>query len=130
MVSILIVAHSARLAEGVREFVSQAVHGQVQIVTAGGAIDGSLGMNVDQIREKLREAMSPDGTLVLVDFNSAVMSVEAALEDLEGMSVVISNAPLVEGAFLAAIEASVGASLAATADAAMRACELVKVHHA
>ncbi len=129
MVSLLIVAHSAQLAEGVREFASHAVRGTVHILAAGGAIDGSLGTNVDQIRGKLQEAMSPDGTLVLVDFNSAVMSVEAALEGLQGIVVEISDAPLVEGTFLAAVEASVGASLAETAAAALRARSLVKVRH-
>ena len=67
-------------------------------------------------------------TKVLVDFNSAVMSVEVALEEHAGMRVLISDAPLVEGAYMAAVEAAVGASLEDTAAAAMRAREIVKVH--
>jgi dihydroxyacetone kinase DhaKLM complex PTS-EIIA-like component DhaM len=39
----------------------------------------------------------------------------------------MSNAPLVEGAILAAVEAANGATLAQTAAAAERACELVKI---
>ena len=128
MVSLLIVSHSAQLAAGVKEFAEQVPHGAVTIAVVGGAADGSLGTSVDRIRASLQEIESPDGVLVLVDFNSAVMSVEVALESCADMHVVISDAPLVEGAYLAAVEAAVGASLEETAAAAMRARELVKVH--
>ena len=128
MVNLLIVSHSAQLAAGVKEFAEQVTHGAVKIAAVGGAADGSLGTSVDHIKASLREIESPDGVLVLVDFNSAVMSVEVALEECRGLPVVISDAPLVEGAYLAAVEASVGASLEETAAAALRAREIVKVH--
>lgn len=128
MVSLLIVSHSARLAAGVKEFADQVTHGAVKIAAVGGAADGSLGTSVDHIRDSLRELDSPDGVLVLVDVGSAVMSVEVALEECAGLPVVISDAPLVEGAYLAAVEAAVGSSLDETAAAAMRAREIVKVH--
>ena len=128
MVSLLIVSHSAQLAAGVKEFAEQVTHGVIKIRAVGGAADGSLGTSIDQIRAGLKDISSPDGVLVLVDFNSAVMSVEVALEDCAGMPVVISDAPLVEGAYLAAVEAAVGASLEETAAAALRAREIVKVH--
>ncbi len=127
MVGILIVAHSERLANGVKEFAEQATHGQVPIVAVGGAIDGSLGISTEAIRDGLRQVASNDGVLVLVDFTSAALSVEAVLEDEPAMRVVISNAPLVEGAYLAAVEASVGATLEETAAAALRGRDLVKV---
>lgn len=127
MVSLLIVSHSARLAAGVKEFADQVAGGQVQIMAVGGAADGSLGTSVDHIQAGLREVASPDGTLVLVDIGSAVLSVEAAAEAL-GVSVLISDAPLVEGAYLAAVEASAGASLEETAAAAIQAREMIKVH--
>jgi phosphoenolpyruvate---glycerone phosphotransferase subunit DhaM len=128
MVNLLIVSHSAKLAAGVKEFADQVTHGAVKIAAVGGAEDGSLGTSIDHVRAGLRELESPDGVLVLVDFNSAVLSVEVALEECAGLSVVISDAPLVEGAYLAAVEAAVGASLEETAAAAMRAREIVKVH--
>lgn len=128
MVSLLIVSHSAQLAAGVKEFAEQATHGAVKIGAVGGAADGSLGTSIDQIRAGLDDVGSPDGVLVLVDFNSAVMSVEVALEERAGLPVVISDAPLVEGAYLAAVEAAIGATLAETAAAALRAREIVKVH--
>jgi len=129
MVSLLIVSHSAQLAAGVKEFAEQVAGGKVQIADAGGAADGSLGTSVDHIQERLRQVASPDGTLVLVDLGSAVLGVEMAIEALGAGRVQISDAPLVEGAYLAAIEASAeGATLAQVAAAALQARELIKVH--
>ncbi|NWG22588.1 MAG: PTS mannose transporter subunit IID [Chloroflexi bacterium] len=129
MVGILIVAHSARLADGVKEFAEQAVQGKVRIAAAGGDIDGNLGVSVDAIRAGLHHVASDDGVLILVDFSSAVLSIEAVLEEETTARVEISNAPLVEGAYLAAVEASIGATLEETAAAALRARDLVKIHH-
>ena len=129
MVSLLIVSHSAQLAAGVKEFAEQVAGGKVHIVDAGGAADGSLGTSVDRIQERLRQVASPEGTLVLVDLGSAVLSVEMAIEALGAGRVQISDAPLVEGAYLAAIEASAeGATLEQVAEAALQARELIKVH--
>jgi len=129
MVSLVIVSHSAQLAAGVKEFAEQVAGGKVQIADAGGAADGSLGTSVDRIQERLRQVASPDGTLVLVDLGSAVLSVEMAIEALGAGRVQISDAPLVEGAYLAAIEASAeGATLEQVAEAALQARELIKVH--
>jgi dihydroxyacetone kinase phosphotransfer subunit len=127
MVSLLIVSHSAQLAAGVQEFVAQAAGSAVQIAAAGGTADGSLGTSVDRIRAALEAIASPDGTLVLVDMGSAVLSVQTALELTEDIRTTISNAPLVEGAYLAAVEASTGASLDETAAAALQACTMEKV---
>jgi PTS hybrid protein len=129
MVSLLIVSHSAQLAAGVKEFAEQVAGGKVQIADAGGAADGSLGTSVDHIQDRLQQVASPDGTLVLVDLGSAVLSVEMAIEVLGIGRVQISDAPLVEGAYLAAIEASAGdATLEQVAEAALQARELIKVH--
>ena len=129
MVSLLIVSHSAQLAAGVKEFAEQVAGGKVQIADAGGAADGSLGTSVDRIQERLQQVVSPDGTLVLVDLGSAVLSVEMAIEALGADRVQISDAPLVEGAYLAAIEASAeGTTLEQVAEAALQARELIKVH--
>ncbi len=129
MVSLLIVSHSAQLAAGVREFASQVSGGRVKIVDAGGTAEGALGTSIERIQAELQKIVSPDGTLVLVDLGSAVLSVEMAIEALGATRVQISDAPLVEGAYLAAIEASAESSLEETAAAALQAREMVKVHH-
>ncbi|MBC8161738.1 MAG: PTS-dependent dihydroxyacetone kinase phosphotransferase subunit DhaM [Roseiflexaceae bacterium] len=128
MVSLLIVSHSRQLAEGVKEFVGQATNGQVTIIAAGGRDDGGLGTSVDLIIAGLHQAATPDGTLVLVDLMGAVLAVEMALEMTPDVRAQISNAPLVEGAYLAGVEASTGIPLEAVAQAALQARELVKLH--
>jgi len=129
MVSLLIVSHSAQLAAGVKEFASQVAGAEVRIADAGGTADGSLGTSVERIQDALQQVASPDGTLVLVDLGSAVLSVEIAIESLGAARVQISDAPLVEGAYLAALEASASdATLERVAEAALQARELIKVH--
>ncbi|GIV88845.1 MAG: PTS mannose transporter subunit IID [Chloroflexus sp.] len=129
MIGLLIVSHSARLAEGVQEFVAQISGGQFPVMAAGGASDGSLGTSVERILTALEQLRTTDGILVLVDLGSAVMSVETALEQFTGPPVQISNAPLVEGAYLAAVEASnTVTTLEQVAAAALQARELIKVY--
>ena len=55
------------------------------------------------------------------------MAVEAFAKDQQ-QRVVISSAPLVEGAVIAAVEASIGNSLQEVAEAAASAYTLPKVH--
>jgi dihydroxyacetone kinase DhaKLM complex PTS-EIIA-like component DhaM len=103
--------------------------GKVAIAVAGGAADGSLGTSVDKIVDALREVDGPDGILVLLDLGSAVMATEMAVEAFaQNRSVMISSAPLVEGAVIAAVEASIGNSLQEVAEAAASASTLPKVH--
>ncbi len=126
MVSLLIVSHSAAIAEGVKALAEQMTQGKVAIATAGGTLDGTLGTSTDLIAQALERLDPAAGILVLMDLGSAVMSAETALE-LSGVSFIMSNAPLVEGAILAAVEAANGATLAQTAAAAEHARELVKI---
>ncbi len=126
MVSLLIVSHSAQIANGVKELAEQMTQGKVAIAATGGTPDGSLGTSTDLISQALEQVRSPDGVLVLVDLGSAVMSAETVLETSDA-SYVISNAPLVEGAVFAAVEAATGADLQQTAAAAESARELEKV---
>ena len=129
MVNLLIVSHSAQLAAGVKEFADQVAGAKIKIAAAGGTADGSLGTSVERIQAGLQEVDSPDGILVLVDIGGAVLSVETAIEMLAMSRVQISDAPLVEGAYLAAIEATAeNASLEQVAEAALQARDLIKVH--
>jgi PTS hybrid protein len=130
-VSLVVVSHSAKLAEGVVELAGQMTHGKVAIVAAGGANDGTLGTSMDRILAALEQVASPDGTLILLDLGSAVMNTEMAVEQFVqsgAYRVTISPAPLVEGAVIAAVEASIGNSLAEVADAALGAMSLPKLH--
>ena len=128
-VSLVIVSHSHKLAEGVAELAGQMANGKTIIATAGGAADGSLGTSADKVLQALSLAESDDGILVLVDLGSAGMAVEMALESLtpdRRARVQVSSAPLVEGAVIAAVEASIGRSLDEVAEAATSAEALSK----
>lgn len=130
-VGLVIVSHSARLAEGVVEMAGQMAQGKVKIAPAGGTLDGGLGTSVEKILDALRGVDSPDGILVLLDLGSAVMATEMAVDFFASESshlVTISSAPLVEGAVIAAVEASIGNSLPEVAEAAESAVTLPKVH--
>lgn len=125
-VGIVIISHSARLAEGVVELAEQMAQGGVTIAAAGGTDDGGLGTSLSKVQEALQKADSGDGILVLLDLGSAAMIAEMALETLTAEQqhrIVISSAPLVEGAIIAAVEASAGSTLQevieATAEAHM-----------
>ncbi len=125
MVGLLIVSHSAQIAAGVKDLADQMTGGQVSIAAVGGTADGRLGTNPDGIRAGFDAIASPAGVLVLMDLGSAVLSSETALEGA-AYPVQLSNAPLVEGALLAAVEASAGGDLDQTNAAAERARELRK----
>lgn len=126
MVGMLIVSHSRKIAEGVKELAEQMTQGLVPIVAAGGTSDGELGTSADLIRAGADQLADTEGILVLVDLGSAVLSAEMALEDL-GRPYVLSNAPLVEGAVIAAVQASTGADLSQIAAAAEEVRMLQKV---
>ena len=129
-VGIVIVSHSRQLAEGVREMAEQMAGGMVAIRAVGGTADGELGTNPDGIREALAAADAGDDILVLMDLGSAVLSAETAIElagDALKSRVILSDAPLVEGAVVAAVEASIGNDLEAVAAAALGARDLQKV---
>src|SRR3954467_2971921 len=113
MVNLVIVSHSARLAEGVAELAAEMGGGEVMIEPAGGLDDGSIGTDAERVRAAIERVRSPAGVLVLMDLGSALMSAEVALEMLEqdGGPVALTAAPLVEGAVAAAARARGGAAL-------------------
>jgi len=130
MIGLLLISHSPKIASGVKELAEQMTKGQVRIAAAGGTLEGDLGTSTDLIMAAIEELRGVDALLALVDLGSAVMSAEMALE-LAGMPFLLSGAPLVEGALVAAVEATrPGVSLAEVAAAAMRALESKGVHSA
>jgi dihydroxyacetone kinase phosphotransfer subunit len=123
-VGLVLVSHSRRLADGTRELADQVTQGAAPIVAVGGAEDGSLGTNALAIASAIESLAALDGVegvLVLMDLGSAVLSAETALEQLSEKvrtRVRMADAPFVEGAVTAAVEASLGSDLAAVAAAA------------
>ena len=104
-VGIVVVSHSQRLAEGVAELAGQMTRGEVTIAAAGGTDTGELGTSMQKVLRALEAADSGDGALVLMDLGSATMVAAMALEQLPDdrrARVRLSDAPLVEGAVVAA----------------------------
>ncbi len=131
MVALVIVAHSAKLAEGVKELADQMAQGRVPIFAAGGLDAQTLGTNVERIREALEAALSrADEVLVLMDLGSAVIGTQMAMEMLPPEvrpRILLSQAPLVEGAIVAAVEAAIGKGAAEVEASAVEACRMPKV---
>jgi dihydroxyacetone kinase phosphotransfer subunit len=128
-VSLVLVSHSRQLAEGVRELAAQMTQGKVKIGVAGGTADGRLGTDATAILAAIEEVRGPAGVLVLVDLGSAVLSTQMAIEQLPdgGGRVLLSDAPFVEGAVIAAVEASIDSELDGVAAAALGARQMEKV---
>jgi len=113
-VGLVIVSHSEKLASGVAELAQQMTQGAITIVAAGGAGDNVIGTSVETIQQAIERADGPNGVLVLLDMGSAILSTEMALEmltDEQRSRVLLSFAPIVEGALAAALDATLGHSL-------------------
>ncbi len=114
MVGLVIVSHSAQLAEGVRELAHQMTQGRVPLAVAGGIDDpeNPIGTDAMKVMEAIDAVYSDDGVVILMDLGSALLSAETALDflpDEQRAHVFLSKAPLVEGAMAAAVQAMVGA---------------------
>ena len=120
MIGLVIVSHSRRLAEGVVELAAQMGGDAVRIgVAAGLDQPGSpLGTDAVLVTRAIEQVWAADGVLVLMDLGSAVLSAELALELLpeeRRHKVLLTEAPLVEGAVAAAVAARLGEPLARVA---------------
>jgi dihydroxyacetone kinase phosphotransfer subunit len=113
-VSIVIVSHSPDVAKGAADMVRQMVGEEVRVAWCGGNPEGGLGTEVGSIIRAIESVYTPKGVAVLVDLGGAETNSEMAIEmlpDGRGAHVQICNAPVVEGAVMAATEAASGASL-------------------
>ena len=113
-VGIVIVSHSPKVAEGAADMVRQMVGDSVPLAWTGGNPDGGLGTDVAAIVAAIDRAWSDAGVAILVDLGGAETNSEMAIELLEPARrdrVIVCEAPVVEGAVMAATEASGGAAL-------------------
>lgn len=118
-VGLVIISHSEKLAAGVVELAAQMAP-DVTLVAAGGMDDGGIGTSLEKVMTAIGLADTGAGVVVLSDLGSAVMTAESALEFLGSPeTVLLADAPLVEGAIAAAVSAQSGA----TAEAVRKAAE-------
>ena len=121
-VGIVLVSHSAALAEGTAEVAGQIGGGSVVIAAAGGTDDGGIGTSIARVREAVQRAEAGAGVVILPDLGSSVLTVRALLaeEDFPG-PVALADAPFVEGAVAATVTATAGGDVKAVLQAAEEA---------
>ena len=110
MVGIVIVSHSQKLAEGVVEIATM-MAADAPIAAAGGLGEGGFGTSFERIVEAVQDVDQGAGVAILMDMGSAVMTAEMVCEALDDTKIRLLDAPLVEGAVLAAVESQMGTSL-------------------
>jgi len=120
-VALVLVSHSAKLAEGLAE-VAAAMAPDVTIVPVGGLPEGGIGTDFDQVVAAVQRADSGDGVVLLYDLGSAQMTAEMAVESLpDPDTAVVADAPFVEGTVAAAVAAQGGVGRVEVAEAAAAA---------
>lgn len=126
MIGIVIVSHSRKLSDGLKDIADAMSQAPVPIASAGG-LDGPehpLGTDGIRVLEAIRDVMSDDGVLIFADIGSARLNAEMAMDLLEPderAKVQYCDAPLVEGVLAAAVQIAAGGSLQAVLQEARQA---------
>ncbi len=129
-VGLVLVSHSALLAEGAAQLTRELAGAEVPIEPAGGMPeDGGLGTSIELIERAVRAADRGAGVVILADLGSAVLTVKLMLDDADDLPgpVLLADAPFVEGAVSAVVAASAGADAQAVLAAAEEARQFHKV---
>lgn len=116
MIGIVIVSHSRKLSDGLKEMAEGMTQMPVPIASAGGLDDPDDGLGTDAVRvmEAVRSVASDDGVLIFADIGSAKLSAEMAidlLDDEERADVRFCDAPLVEGVLAATVQIAANGTL-------------------
>ncbi|WP_308443657.1 PTS-dependent dihydroxyacetone kinase phosphotransferase subunit DhaM [Actinomyces capricornis] len=124
----MLVSHSRALAQAAADLATSLVAGlDVVVEIAAGLPDGGLGTDGSAVAAaitRVAQGRGSAGVLVLADLGSAIMSAEAALEQLEepvAARTRISAAPFIEGLVGAYAAAGIGRDLDAVAAEALTA---------
>ena len=122
-VGIVLVSHSAALAEGAAELAAQVSGGTVAIIPAGGTDDGRLGTSAARVERAMKLADGGAGVVIVPDLGSAVLTVRALLGEPGDLPtpVEVADAPFVEGVVAATVAAAGGANIEAVLAAAEEA---------
>lgn len=126
LVGIVIVSHSQKLAEGVKEL-AEMMANDVHIEAAGGLDEELLGTSFERVKVAIEDVCGADGAVVLMDMGSAIMTAELAVEECRDEAVRLVDCPIAEGAVLAALAAASGADLEEVARRAESARDMEKI---
>ena len=110
MIGLILVSHSKKISDGIKELIMEMTKDEVPIISAGGTTDGRLGTSADLIIEAINELSSCNNILIFTDLGSSIMSSEIAIDlvddDLKAKCILV-DAPIVEGAFVAGVQSMV-----------------------
>lgn len=113
MVNILLASHSKKLAQGLKDIISQMAE-NVNIEVSGGDKDGNIGSNFEEIQELISKLATDDGLVVFFDLGSSMMNCQMAIDMLDEekkSKVYLAGTPMLETSIQIAVEASAGKSL-------------------
>jgi len=133
MVGIVVVSHSRRLAEGVAELAKQMTQGKAKLAIAAGMDDpdNPFGTDAIAVMEAIERVHDEQGTVVLMDLGSALLSTEMALDLIDEHvreNVVLVSAPIVEGTMAASVAAAAGLPLSTVIEEAQNALSVKREH--
>ncbi|WP_392558880.1 dihydroxyacetone kinase phosphoryl donor subunit DhaM [Orbus mooreae] len=116
MISFILVSHSKKITDGLKEMIDEMAlnQEQVTIFSVGGTSDGRLGTDPIAIYNTIESRKADEAILVFTDMGSAVLSSEAAIDMLDDEvrdKVHLVDCALVEGAFIAAVQVKGSQSL-------------------
>lgn len=97
--AILLVSHSEKIAEGLKELLMQ-VAADVTIQIAGGTDDGEIGTSFDKISQVVNE-IEEENILAFYDLGSAKMNIEM-VKDFSEKEIILYDVSFIEGAYVAA----------------------------
>jgi dihydroxyacetone kinase phosphotransfer subunit len=133
-VGIVVVSHSAAVADATVDLVRQLANLDAdgpRLVAAGGMADGAIGTDAARIADAIASADAGAGAVILADLGGAVLATQLALDELVAPDVAarvrLSGGPLVEGTFIAAVQASAGDGVDGVAAAADDAAGMDKL---
>ncbi|GGK07139.1 PTS-dependent dihydroxyacetone kinase phosphotransferase subunit DhaM [Lentibacillus kapialis] len=102
-VGIVLISHSPKVVDGINDMIRQVIK-DVPIEMAGGTDENDIGTSIEKIRQAIERADKGQGVMVFYDIGSAKMNAEMAIEMMELDSIKVMEAPLLEGAYVAAVE--------------------------
>lgn len=114
MITLIVVSHSHKISEGIVDLVTQMVLStSVTVVAAGGTHDKQIGTDPLLIQSLIEQHQTSERIYLFGDIGSSIMSIEMVLDMIEDTlkeKCFYLDAPIVEGAFVAAVQTLVDPS--------------------
>jgi phosphoenolpyruvate---glycerone phosphotransferase subunit DhaM len=111
MITFILVSHSKKISDGIVDMITQMVPSEeVNVISAGGTEDGGIGTDPMNIQSLIEANASSERIYLFGDIGSSIMSIDMVLDLIDDTlkeKCFYLDAPIVEGAFVAAVQAMV-----------------------